>query len=286
MVVAASGDGSGTMQDALTNLLSWISEVLATFQKMRWVPLGVERLEGVGTDQHRTLYQMQNPNTDIDRVLGTYKNEVMNNLHLILHSLEPMLNQPTPGSVGSTVRTAGAVAAEEEDDGDLPPIMPSLVQRQQSSAYIGETENSASVPYVNSYTGPVSVQESGVHYIIGKMLVTQELKFGFPAFNRGKQLLGFYKEADQAGSASSVTSLSFIPLSHAKASARLTKENLNAAADSLEREIHRKSESVFKLSEFPNLQNMKESAWLRYMSKVTANSAEEPWELGEDFLEL
>jgi len=290
MPMVATGHGAGgNMQDALTNLLGWISEVLGTLQKIKWLPLGIERQ---ADSTERTHYQMMNPNADIERVLATYKNEVMSDLHLILGSLEPMIQQsgsPTEGISNTTGPASGGGSGMEragsvEDEDELPPIMPSLVQRQQSSAYIGDTANSESVPYVNNYTGPVSVQESGVHYIIGKMLVTQDLKFGFPAFNKGMQLLGFYKEADQADT--EVTSLSFIPLSHAKASASLTKENLHAAADSLEKEIKRKSESVFKRGDFSSLRDMKESAWLRYMGKVTANSAEEPWELGEDFLEL
>lgn len=277
------------MQQALTSVLGWISAVLSTLQKMRWMPLGVEhRLDGVTHDPQRILYQMQNPNSDIDQVLATYKNEVMNDLHVILGALEPMLQQQdTGGAQAATANFRPAQAAAAVDEADaLPPIMPSLVRRQQSSAYIGDTTNGTSVPYVNNYMGPVSVQESGVHYIIGKMLVTQDLKFGFPAFNHGMQLVGFYKEADRADSEAGVASLSFIPLSHAKASASLKKENLQAAADSLEKEIKRKSDSVFKRSDFANLQEMKESAWFRYMSKITAQSAEDPWVLGEDFLEL
>jgi len=275
--ISRNTDLGSNFHQALLNTLGWISEVLKTIQKIKWQPLGIEQYPPNILPPPKgpnLLYHMENPNSSIDQILDRYKSVVMDDLHLILNTLEPMLQstsseQQEDSGIGNTA------------DEDMPPPMPSLVQRQQSSAYIGETENTASVPYVNTYTGSVAVQESSVQYIIAKVVVTKNVKLGFPVFNSGKQLLGFYKESDQVDA--DTMQLSFVPLAHAKASAKLMKENVDSAADSLERGIQGNSESVFRRSDFPNLQQMKESAWIRYMNKVTADDS---FELDVNFFDL
>lgn len=268
------------MQDALTNLLGWITDVLQVFQSIKWKPIGIETIEGTPVDRSRGVYEMRNPNAEIDNVLAKYKHEVMDNLHLILSRLEPMLETNGGGGGGggaAAVDPAPGTGMDDVDDplGGLPP--PAPFGRQMSSAYIDDSPASASrhvsnLPFAEvSFHGDTQEFEKSVHYVIAKVFIHNDMKIGFPAFDQAKNLVGFYRETVEG----SHTEVDFIPLAVVTKSIQLTKENMRKGSESLERELKRGSQSVHEISRHGNrLSQMKEAALMYYWAKNEANATE------------
>jgi hypothetical protein len=91
-VAAGASTECGSMQDALTSVLGWIEQALKTVQVAKWTQIGFERSPDGNPDTTRPLFAMRNPNVEIDRLLQTYKGEVMPNLHIIIEKVEPILD--------------------------------------------------------------------------------------------------------------------------------------------------------------------------------------------------
>lgn len=102
-VPSGSGAPGSSMQEALVSVLGWIDDVLRTVQGAKWTV-------DPQPDPTRPLFSMRNPNQEIDRILHTYKSEVMQNLHIILEKAEPLLDSDKPSSGGASVEISTVLA--------------------------------------------------------------------------------------------------------------------------------------------------------------------------------
>ena len=220
---------------------------------------------------------MNNPNQDIEQVLLSYKNEVMNNLHIILEKIEPVLNEQQRQQQQQQQQ-------QQHQASDTSSGAPTMVQRHVSSEYMqaggsGDDDveaclgDTAALSKMDQAALPISkdtldATEARVAVVVAKIFRTSASRIGFPAFDAKKQLLGFYRKKAVGSNKKEKSSSSvdmdesddnentpsreaieadFIPLEHAKVLSMLSDEHVRAAPGALDKEIASGSKSVFRL---------------------------------------
>lgn len=261
---STGADAGSPMEASLTTVLKWISNVLEVLQRVKWKQLGYEPREGLPADQGTPLYEIHNPNEMVEKVLTEYRGAVMSHLDLILKQLEPIIANETEeakpqaqsssvgggggggrssGRRGKASESTSGATATPQDNIDMPAF-----GRQTSAQYIptdGDypSEDTSELPYlVEPFPNDASDVENYVEFIVAKVLIVKGFKVGFPAFDRNRTLIGFYREISLPADAERGPNalpfiMGFMPLDHVRRSASLSQQNINTGSQSLQKQI-------------------------------------------------
>lgn len=285
-------DQPGEVNKSLKTIFSWINKVLTDLPNMRWEQIPATRNPD-GTLAAMPKHIMPYPNDHIADIIQVYQLEVMGSLQVVLNQLEAqqqasdgMDTTATETSADGGAGVGGSGPAEDYSasssgrngggggngsggvDG-LGPMPGSIgLSRQQSNTYFGPGTSSANDLPIWTGGDPTYVDtaaiESNVWYIVAKVFTLKTAKIGSPAFDRNKNLLGFFNERENDNS-HAATDIDFIPLTSLRGVAQM---DLRVAEESLKAEINKASQSVFSIDGHNNdLDKTKEAAMMYIWSK-------------------
>lgn len=285
--VAFEAADVGKLRDSIKGVINWTEEVINGLYPLQWQVLGYGQHPDGSPDYSRPYHNMPNPNQVINRVLSLYSDSVRDYLRVIVNAIDqpippqernprpyypptydlrnppppvhatavmpPRLPPPLPQSLRASefpprdFSRRPQIPATGGFFQPQPPYRPSRLMRSEETGVIIEPEES---------------REEEVHYVLArqyKSLRTQE-RLGFPAYSINKELLGFYKEANNK-----VGVRQFSPISrHGK---DFGPNEIMQAKEILEDAIAKKSDAVHSREDWGTLSTLLDNALVYDWSK-------------------
>ena len=86
-----------TIRNAMRGVIEWTEEVLNGLHQLKWNHIGYEQLQDGTYDRFHPLYQMQNPNDTINKIMSMYESQTRENMRVLIQSIDstaPASNDP------------------------------------------------------------------------------------------------------------------------------------------------------------------------------------------------
>jgi hypothetical protein len=148
----------------------------------------------------RPLFNIQNPNSELEEILELYKSEVMGNLHTILECVEPLIDgaeSAVAGSGAATSSSSSSVSSFSHAHAQRP-ARPPHGGAHCSRPEVGSWTHSQCFPARNQHThAPRATQVSAqtIHFIVPERIepFSGVGELAFPTLDREARLNGYVR---------------------------------------------------------------------------------------------